>query len=66
MFFKFTDEKGSVRSGELQFGGVHVPTPTFMPVGTRATVKGLTMEQVKTTGAGIVLGNTYHLHIAPG
>ena len=37
-----------------------------MPVGTRASVKGLTMDQVRSTGADIVLGNTYHLHLAPG
>lgn len=41
-------------------------TPMFMPVGTRATVKGLTMEQVKSTNAGIVLANTYHLWLRPG
>jgi queuine tRNA-ribosyltransferase len=43
-----------------------VNLPTFMPVGTRGAVKGLTPEQVRSTGAGIVLGNTYNLHIAPG
>jgi queuine tRNA-ribosyltransferase len=37
-----------------------------MPVGTKATVKGLTMEEVRRTGAGIVLGNTYHLYFRPG
>lgn len=54
------------RSGQLAFGKTIVPTPTFMPVGTRGTVKGLTMDQVRGTGAGIVLGNTYHLHLQPG
>jgi len=43
-----------------------VPTPTFMPVGTQGTVKGLSMEMVRGTGAGIVLGNTYHLHLTAG
>jgi queuine tRNA-ribosyltransferase len=43
-----------------------VTLPTFMPVGTRGAVKGLTPEQVRSTGAQIVLGNTYHLHIQPG
>ena len=43
-----------------------VDLPTFMPVGTLGTVKGCTMEQVKATGAQIVLGNTYHLSLRPG
>lgn len=43
-----------------------VPTPTFMPVGTQGAVKGLTMREVKNAGAGIVLGNTYHLYLRPG
>ncbi|MBO5138577.1 MAG: tRNA guanosine(34) transglycosylase Tgt [Bacilli bacterium] len=41
-------------------------TPMFMPVGTRATVKGLTVEQVKACAAGIILSNTYHLWLRPG
>ncbi|MCG3180273.1 MAG: Queuine tRNA-ribosyltransferase [Phycisphaerae bacterium] len=43
-----------------------VDTPAFMPVGTQATVKGLTAEQVATTGAQVVLANTYHLVVRPG
>ena len=43
-----------------------VPTPMFMPVGTQAAVKGLTAAQVRSTGARIILGNTYHLHLRPG
>jgi queuine tRNA-ribosyltransferase len=43
-----------------------VETPRFMPVGTRATVKGLTPAQLETTGAQMVLANTYHLHLQPG
>ena len=43
-----------------------VPTPTFMPVGTAATVKAMTADAVRETGAGIVLGNTYHLMLRPG
>jgi queuine tRNA-ribosyltransferase len=41
-------------------------TPAFMPVGTQGTVKGLTPEQVRSTGAQIILGNTYHLMLRPG
>ena len=43
-----------------------VPTPTFMPVGTRGTVKAVTATQLRTTGASMVLGNTYHLALRPG
>jgi queuine tRNA-ribosyltransferase len=43
-----------------------VLTPTFMPDGTRGAVKGLTPQQVTDTGVGIVLANTYHLHLSPG
>jgi len=42
-----------------------VQTPVFMPVGTQATVKGLTPAQIEDTGAQIILGNTYHLNIRP-
>ena len=43
-----------------------VETPRFMPVGTAATVKGLTPAQLKGTGAQMILANTYHLHLQPG
>src|SRR5580704_3404422 len=43
-----------------------VETPVFMPVGTQATVKGLTPEMVRDAGAQILLGNTYHLALRPG
>ena len=43
-----------------------VETPVFMPVGTQATVKGLTPEMVRAAGAQIILGNTYHLTLRPG
>jgi queuine tRNA-ribosyltransferase len=43
-----------------------VKTPKFMPVGTLATVKGLTPQQLETTGAEMILANTYHLHLQPG
>lgn len=58
------------RCGELQFhrrGKIYrVQTPTFMPVGTYGTVKGMTPEEVKATGAEILLGNTFHLWLRPG
>ena len=43
-----------------------VQTPGFMPVGTQGTVKGLTIDQVASTGADMILGNTYHLALRPG
>jgi queuine tRNA-ribosyltransferase len=43
-----------------------VETPAFMPVGTKGTVKGLTPEDLRDVGAGVVLGNTYHLYLRPG
>ena len=43
-----------------------VETPRFMPVGTAATVKGISIEQLRTTGAQMVLSNTFHLHLQPG
>src|SRR5258706_7021642 len=43
-----------------------VEMPAFMPVGTQGTVKGLTIEQVRATGAQMVLANTYHLALRPG
>ncbi len=43
-----------------------VPTPAFMPVGTKGTVKGLDPERLRELGTTILLGNTYHLHFRPG
>jgi queuine tRNA-ribosyltransferase len=56
---------GAARAGILHTVHGEVPTPTFMPVGTAATVKAMTPEMVRSTGAGIVLGNTYHLMLRP-
>ncbi|GBR01632.1 tRNA guanosine(34) transglycosylase Tgt [Acetobacter oeni] len=57
---------GAARAGRLQTAHGPVETPTFMPVGTAGTVKAMTMDAVRSTGAGIVLGNTYHLMLRPG
>jgi queuine tRNA-ribosyltransferase len=66
--FSFTLLKtdGAARRGEMVTPHGRVQTPAFMPVGTQATVKGLTPEAVAETGAEIVLGNTYHLMLRPG
>jgi len=54
------------RAGKLTTPHGVAETPLFMPVGTRATVKGLTPSQVRATGSSVVLANTYHLHLRPG
>jgi queuine tRNA-ribosyltransferase len=59
------------QNGKLRRGRYHTPhgtfeTPCFAPVGTYATLKGLTPEQVKATGAELILANSYHLHVRPG
>jgi queuine tRNA-ribosyltransferase len=57
---------GHARAGTLRTAHGNVPTPVFMPVGTAGTVKGMTADAVRATGANIVLGNTYHLMLRPG
>jgi queuine tRNA-ribosyltransferase len=64
--FRLVATYGAARSGELTTPHGAVRTPAFMPVGTQATVKGLTPEAVRDAGADIVLGNTYHLMLRPG
>lgn len=54
------------RLGILETPHGKIETPIFMPVGTRATVKTMTPDEVKDLGAQIILGNTYHLHLRPG
>ena len=62
-----TDKKiSAARRGQLTFARGTVQTPCFMPVGTYGTVKGMTPEDVKATGAEILLGNTFHLMLRPG
>ena len=66
--FKFTVSAtdGAARRGTLKTAHGDIRTPAFMPVGTAATVKGMTPEAVAATGADILLGNTYHLMLRPG
>jgi queuine tRNA-ribosyltransferase len=61
---QFTD--GAARAGVLDTAHGQVETPAFMPVGTAGTVKAMTADAVRATGAQIVLGNTYHLMLRPG
>jgi queuine tRNA-ribosyltransferase len=58
--------QSAARRGEVKTAHGTFQTPVFMPVGTQATVKGVTPENLKELGARIILGNTYHLYIRPG
>lgn len=64
--FDISATEGEARTGVLKTARGDIQTPAFMPVGTAATVKGVYMDQVKSTGADIILGNTYHLMLRPG
>ena len=66
--FEFTLERcdGGARAGTLTLPHGAVATPAFMPVGTHGAVRGLSAGDVRRTGAHIILGNTYHLHLRPG
>lgn len=61
-----TDPGSRARLGTLQTGHVNAETPVFMPVGTQATVKTLTPDDLYEIGATIILANTYHLFLRPG
>ena len=60
------DEKSSARLGEISTLHGKIHTPAFVTVGTQATVKSLTPEELKQIGAEVVLANTYHLFLRPG
>src|SRR5437773_7586357 len=64
--FEVLQTDGAARLGRLHTPHGIVDTPVFMPVGTQATVKGLTPQQLADAGARVVLGNTYHLTLRPG
>ncbi len=66
MTFEVGATDGAARAGVLRTAHGDVPTPAFMPVGTKATVKGLDPERLRDLGTTILLGNTYHLHFRPG
>ncbi len=61
-----TDTLTRARLGTITYNGKTYPTPMFMPVGTNATVKTLSPEELKEMGSGIILSNTYHLWLRPG
>ena len=66
MTFKVKATDGLARRGEIVFPRGTIQTPAFMPVGTYGTVKGVTTDQVRESGAEILLGNTFHLMLRPG
>ena len=64
--FNLIATDGNARRGAVETAHGTFQTPAFMAVGTAATVKALTMEQVAATGTQVILGNTYHLMMRPG
>jgi queuine tRNA-ribosyltransferase len=64
--FRLDARDGAARAGTITTAHGEVETPVFMPVGTAGTVKAMTADSVRSTGAKLVLGNTYHLMLRPG
>ena len=64
--FTLTATDGAARAGVLHTAHGDVPTPAFMPVGTKATVKTVDPDELRAIGTTMLLGNTYHLHFRPG
>jgi queuine tRNA-ribosyltransferase len=64
--FSISTTDGAARTGTIAMQRGAIRTPAFMPVGTAATVKAMRPEEVRASGADIILGNTYHLMLRPG
>jgi queuine tRNA-ribosyltransferase len=64
--FSLAAADGAARAGVLRTAHGDVPTPAFMPIGTKGTVKGVHPDELRALGTTILLGNTYHLHLRPG
>ena len=64
--FKVLSTDKFARTGLIETHRGNINTPTFMPVGTQATVKACTIDDIKKSGSEIILSNTYHLMIMPG
>src|SRR5437763_9054259 len=64
--FEVLARDGAARRGRLDSAHGAIETPVFMPIGTAASVKAMTPEDVAATGARLILGNTYHLMLRPG
>ena len=65
-FYDISATDGEARTGTIAMQRGEIRTPAFMPVGTAATVKAMRPEEVRASGADIILGNTYHLMLRPG
>lgn len=63
--FNIHARDGKARTGTIQMRRGEIRTPAFMPVGTAATVKAMRASEVRSAGADIILGNTYHLMLRP-
>ena len=66
VYFNLLKTDGKARLGELHTQKGVIPTPMFMPVGTSAAVKSMSVDELEQCGAKIILGNAYHLYIRPG
>jgi queuine tRNA-ribosyltransferase len=64
--FALTATDGLARAGVLRTAHGDIPTPAFMPVGTKATVKAVHPDELRDLGASVILANTYHLNFRPG
>lgn len=64
--FVLTATDGEARAGVLRTAHGDIPTPAFMPVGTKATVKAVHPDELREVGAHVILANSYHLHFRPG
>ena len=64
--FKVLKKDKFARCGLIETHRGNINTPAFMPVGTQATVKACTIDDIKKTGSEIILSNTYHLMLQPG
>src|SRR6059058_4263068 len=64
--FRLLAEEGGARRGQLETAHGVIDTPAFMPVGTQATVKAVSPDELRGLGAQVLLGNTYHLGLRPG
>ena len=64
--FELITQNGYARLGRIHTPKGEIDTPTFMPVGTQGTVKGVFVDEILKTGTQIILGNTYHLMLRPG
>ena len=64
--FKLKHTDNFARTGEIETSHGKIQTPVFMPVGTKASVKGISPNDLDEMGAEIILNNTYHLYLRPG